>query len=414
MTDITNPFASFWMGGYECTDQLNAHGDRVDFLHVTAHLDLIREDYALLGEFGIKTVREGLRWSQVEKRPYEYDFRTLGAMLEAGCDCGIQQVWDICHFGYPDDLTPLHPHFTRRFASLCRAFADYHATYRPDETLIVTPVNEVSFMSWLGGDVAGTSPYCRNNGWELKYALMRAYIAGIRALREVDPGVRILTTEPLVNVVPTFDATEAKITEATHHHELQYQSLDILCGRICPELGGSPDCLDILGFNFYYNNQWEFGTNHRLPWNDLVMDPRWRSLDDLLWEAHRRYNRPVVLSETSHPGLNRPLWIERVALECSRAIEQGMPLWGICLYPIIDRPNWDHPDDWHLAGLWDVDYLNSEMTRVLHNSSALALRVAQQVTANAIQAIGSHTPHLFSNFGAKQIMSPRQADEKDY
>lgn len=402
------------MGGYECTDQLNAHGDRVDFLHVTSHLDLLREDYVLLGEFGIETVREGLRWSQVEKRPYEYDFRTLGKMLEIGRDCGIQQIWDICHFGYPDDLTPLHPHFTRRFAALCRSFANYHAIFRPDETLIVTPINEVSFMSWLGGDVAGTSPYCRNNGWEVKYALMRAYIAGIRALRDVDPGVRILTTEPLVNVVPTFDATEEQVIEAAHFHDLQYQSLDMLCGRICPELGGSPDCLDILGFNFYYNNQWEFSTNHRLNWNDLVMDSRWRSLDDLLWEAHQRYNRPMVLSETSHPGLDRPLWIERIGLECSQAIREGVPLWGICLYPIIDRPNWDHMDDWHLAGLWDVDYLGGEMTRVLHGPSALALGVAQRMTAQGIQATGNRNPYFISNFGAKQIMPSRQTYEKDY
>ena len=414
MTDTTNPFASFWMGGYECTDQLNAHGDRVDFLHVTGHLDLIREDYALLGQFGIKTVREGLRWSQVERQPYAYDFRTLGTMLEAGRDCGIQQVWDICHFGYPDDLTPLHPHFTRRFAALCRAFANHHATFRPDETLIVTPINEVSFMSWLGGDVAGTSPYCRHNGWEVKYALMRAYIAGIRALREVDPGVRILTTEPLVNVVPTFDATGSQIIEAAHFHDLQYQSLDILSGRICPELGGSPDCLDILGFNFYYNNQWEFGTNHRLPWNELVMDPRWRPLDDLLAEAHRRYDRPVVLSETSHPGIDRPIWIERMALACSRAIAAGVPLWGICQYPIIDRPNWDNLDDWHLAGLWDVDHLSGAMTRLLDVPSAQALRIAQQTIVRSIPTTDNRNPQLFSTFGPQQIMSPRQAYEKDY
>ncbi|GHB61088.1 amine oxidase [Persicitalea jodogahamensis] len=388
MQEITNPFASFWMGGYECTDQLNTHGDRVDFLHLTGHLDRIRDDYALLDRFGIKTVREGLRWSRVELRPYEYDFRTLGIMLEAGRDCGIQQVWDLCHFGYPDDLSPLHPHFTRRFEALCRAFATYHATLLPHETLIVTPINEVSFMSWLGGDVAGTSPYCRHNGWEVKYALMRAYIAGIRALREINPGIRILTTEPLVNVVPTFDATDEQIAEAAHHHDLQYQSLDILCGRICPELGGTPDCMDMLGFNFYYDNQWELGTNHTLHWNDLVPDERWRTLDDLLGEAHRRYNLPVVLSETSHPGIDRPIWIERIAQECHRAIRLGVPLWGVCLYPIIDRPNWDNPDDWHEAGLWDIDDPGGQKDRILHEPSALALRMAQQVTADAIGNAG--------------------------
>ncbi len=413
MPEITNPFASFWMGGYECTDQLNTYGDRVDFLYVTAHLDKLREDYASLGQFGIQTVREGLRWSQVEHRPYVYDFQTLGIMLEAGRDCGIQQVWDICHFGYPDDLTPLHPHFTRRFVALCRAFADYHATHKPDETLIVTPINEVSFMSWLGGDVAGTSPYCQHNGWEVKYALMRAYIAGIRALREVDPGIRILTTEPLVNVVPAFDATAEQVAEAAHHHELQYQSLDILCGRICPELGGSPDCLDILGFNFYYNNQWELSTNQRLDWIDLVMDPRWRPLDDLLREAHYRYDRPVVLSETSHPGIDRPIWIERMGEECSRAIEQGVPLWGICQYPVIDRPNWDNLNDWHFAGLWDIDHRGGSMERVLHDPSALAMGVAQQRVAQAIHTADHQNTRVFSTFGPEQMMSPRQEYEED-
>jgi len=386
MLQIHNPFRSFWIGGYECTDQLNTHGDRVDFLHITAHLDFLKEDYALLKAFDIRTVREGLRWSRVERLPYQYNFSTLGQMLEIGQEHGIQQVWDLCHFGYPDDLTPLHPHFAQRFAALCRAFAAYHQARLPNETLIVTPINEVSFIAWLGGDVAGTSPYCRHNGWEVKYALMRAYIAGIKALREVAPNVRILTTEPLVNVVPPLGATPEQVQEAAIHHELQYQALDILSGKICPELGGQPDFLDLLGFNYYYNNQWEISTNHRLPWNEPVMDdPRWRTLTELLQEAHRRYDRPLVLTETSHPGEDRPHWISRIGEECSRAIEAGIPLWGICLYPIIDRPNWDNLDDWHQAGLWDLEAPPESRKRVLHLPSAEALREAQQRMQECIQ-----------------------------
>lgn len=393
MTNIKNPFRSFWMGGYECTDQLNVHGDRVDFLHVTGHLHQIREDYGLMKEFNIKTVREGLRWSQVERQPYRYDFSTLRKMLEAGRSCGIQQVWDLCHFGYPNDLTPLHPHFARRFAALCRAFSSYHKDVLRDETLIVTPINEVSFMSWLGGEVAGTSPYCRHNGWEVKYGLMRAYIAGIEALREVDPGVRILTTEPLVNVVPPLAPSPEQYAEARLHHELQYQSLDMLCGKICPELGGQPGYLDILGFNFYYNNQWDVTSGQRLLWNESVMDSRWRSLTDLLREAHMRYDRPVVLSETSHPGFDRPPWIARIADECGRAIEAGIPLWGICLYPIIDRPNWDHQDDWHQAGVWDIELDSGNLGRVLHVPSADALDAARLRIASAIGASPNRTQY---------------------
>jgi beta-glucosidase/6-phospho-beta-glucosidase/beta-galactosidase len=146
------------MAGFECTDKLNAFGHRVDFLPLTGHLELLDQDYRAIRQHEMHTVREGIRWSQVERRPYEYDWSTVQVLLDAGRRHGIQQVWDLCHFGYPDDLTPLHPLFARRFAALCRAFVDFYRQQRPDEVLIITPINEVSFMSWLGGDVAAPRP----------------------------------------------------------------------------------------------------------------------------------------------------------------------------------------------------------------------------------------------------------------
>src|SRR5919199_686649 len=178
----TNPFKSFWWAGYECTDQLNCFGNRVDFLPLTGHLQLLESDYKDLGQFNIRTVREGVRWSQVEKTPYHYDWTIVEHMLKEGRKQGIQQVWDLCHFGYPDDLTPLHPMFARRFAAFAQAFVQFYRDRYPDEELIVTPINEVSFMSWLGGDARGTSPYCVGQGWEVKYGLMRGYIEGVAAM----------------------------------------------------------------------------------------------------------------------------------------------------------------------------------------------------------------------------------------
>src|SRR5919107_143812 len=135
-----NPFSSFWMGGYECSDKLNAFGHRVDLLNESGHLQLIDHDYQLLSQFNIRTVREGIRWSHVETRPYHYDWSTVKYMLERGKANGIQQIWDICHFGFPDDLTPLHPMFARRFAAICRAFVLFYRSIEPDKTLIVTPI----------------------------------------------------------------------------------------------------------------------------------------------------------------------------------------------------------------------------------------------------------------------------------
>src|SRR5438105_1662581 len=90
---MINPFKSFWMGGFECSDQLNAFGNRVDFLHLTRHLENIDNDYEQLAAFNIATVREGIRWSQVERIPYQYDFSTVKIMLQKGREHGIQQIW---------------------------------------------------------------------------------------------------------------------------------------------------------------------------------------------------------------------------------------------------------------------------------------------------------------------------------
>jgi hypothetical protein len=371
-----SPFRSFWMGGFECTDQLNAFGHRMDFLTLTRHAERIDEDYRNLARFQIRTVREGIRWSQIEKTPYAYDWSMVAPMMESARVHGIQQVWDLCHFGFPDDLTPLHPMFARRFAALCRAFARFFRTMDATGVLIVTPINEVSFLSWLGGDVRGTSPYCVGQGWEVKYRLMKAYIEGVEALKEVDAGVRILTTEPLVAIGPGHGASEAQRERARPQHEDQFQVTEILSGRMCPELRGRPEYLDLLGYNFYYNNQWVHEPHEMLVWKDA--DPRWTPLHRLLQEAHRRYGRPLVLSETSHPKEDRPLWIETIASECAAALAAGVPLLGVCWYPIIDRPDWDHPDRWHQAGLWDCEPGAGESgKRILHAPTAEAFLRAQ-------------------------------------
>jgi beta-glucosidase/6-phospho-beta-glucosidase/beta-galactosidase len=372
-----NNFRSFWMAGFECTDKLNAFGNRVDFLNITGHLNHIDEDYKNLKQFNIATVREGIRWSKVETRPYKYHWSTVANMIEAGKRNNLQQVWDLCHFGFPDDLTPLHPMFARRFSALCKAFVHFFRSLNPDDTLIIIPINEVSFISWLGGDVCGTTPYCKNYGWEVKYNLMRAYIEGIEAIKEIDDSVRIITSEPLVNIVAPLNATLEEVAIATSKHEHQFQVTDILCGKMCPELRGKPEYLDIVGLNYYYDNQWEYNTYHRLVWKDNPLDIRWRSLRNLMIEVYERYEKPIVITETSHPKEDRPLWIEMIAEECTAILKKDIPLLGVCLYPIIDRPNWDDLVTWHRSGVWDID-VNNNLKRNLYQPMAEALLRAQK------------------------------------
>jgi hypothetical protein len=373
----SNPFKTFWMAGFECADHTNAFGHRVDLINETRHLSFAAEDYKRLSLFGIKTVREGIRWSRVEQLPYHYNWTEVEQLIIQGKENNIQQIWDLCHFGFPDDLTPLHPMFARRFAALCSAFVLFFRRINPTDVLIITPINEVSFLSWLGGDVRGTSPYCVGQGWEVKYHLMKAYIEGIEAIKQIDPGARILTTEPLVNIVPPLNAEPGHIYEANRLNEDQFQVTDILSGRMCPELKGRPEYLDLLGYNYYYNNQWIVGSCDILPWRNEIRDGRFIQLYKLLEGIYQRYQRPFLLTETSHPKEDRPLWIEMLADECAAVLSAGLPLWGICWYPVIDRPDWDNTHIWHESGLWDGPSTSDNLQRILHRPSAEALLIAQ-------------------------------------
>ncbi|KFE99184.1 hypothetical protein IX39_00410 [Chryseobacterium formosense] len=380
-----NPFDSFLMAGFECADHQNAFGDRVDLYRASGHDIYLADDYELLSKFHIKTVREGIRWSSVETIPYQYDWTEVENIIRVSQEKGIQVIWDICHFGYPDDLTPLHPMFARRFSHLCSEFVKKARSIIPiNQPLIVTPINEVSFISWLGGDVRGTSPYCIGQGWEVKYALMKAYIEGIEMMKMIDSSLRIMVTEPLINIVSNSQ-DPLDILKADKRNIEQFQVHDILSGAICPELRGKPEYLDLIGVNYYYNNQWINETHEVLLWTDNPPHPTYKSLQTQIENVFVKYGRPIIISETSHPGEDRKKWIDSVATDCCRLLQSGIPLLGCCIYPFIDRPDWDNLSHWHHSGIYDIydpttlgREINVDAQQALKNFSN-ALRLSESV-----------------------------------
>jgi len=206
---------------------------------------------------------------------------------------------------------------------------------------------------------------------------MKAFIEGIEVMKEIDPTVRILTTEPLVNIIPPSNATAEQLMEAVSLNEGQYQVTEILCGSMCPELRGKPEYLDILGYNYYFDNQWVSTPHKMLEWAPGKQDEGFVPLHKLLEDAYRRYRRPIVITETSHPKEDRPLWIEMIGEEATKIIDAGLPLWGICWYPIIDRPDWDNLQDWHQSGLWDGEFISKDIPRIINTPAMEALLKVQ-------------------------------------
>jgi len=342
-------FNSFFMGGFECADEINRSGERVNLMIETQHDIRVKNDYQLLGGLGIKVVREGICWSRAETAPYVFDFSYLIPFYQAARELKFQIIWDFCHFGYPDGLIPTHPQFTSRFIAYCEAFSLFHSQQSSDP-LMAVPINEISFLSWHSGDVRGTIPFAVNSGDDIKYHLCQAAIAGAKKLKEVLQKCIIFAVEPLIKIHPADDAvTPGQIALLNQN---QFKSMDILLGRDFPELGGDYNLFDVLGFNYYYNNQWDT-KNVTIPWPEG--ERKLTPLSHLLQMAYERYFKPIILSETGHFGEGRDLWVKQTTIECAKAKANGVDLRGICIYPIIDRPDWDDLSIYSKSGIWDLD-----------------------------------------------------------
>lgn len=345
------------MGGFECADHINRSGERINLVRETEHDIRIEEDYALLHAMGIKVVREGVCWSHVETTPYQFNFDTLIPHFRVAKELGLQIIWDMCHFGYPDGLIPNHPQFCERFMALCEAFAKFHAD-RSNDVLMVVPVNEISFLSWHSGDVRGTVPFAVNSGDDIKYHLCKAAIQGSKAFKNQSPNCVIFAVEPLIRIHAADDTISHEALENINSN--QFKAMDALIGQALHELGGSRDLVDILGFNYYYNNQWDH-KNGRIHWPESKR--KQIPFSQMLLEAYQRYQKPVVLTETGHFGHGREQFIDHITEECIQARTLGVDLRGICIYPVIDRPDWDNLYDYSNCGIWD---LNINKERVPH------------------------------------------------
>jgi beta-glucosidase/6-phospho-beta-glucosidase/beta-galactosidase len=186
-------FESFFLAGFECATGRNRHGHAMDQICATGHETRVEEDYAALRAVGIRAAREGIRWPLVDQAR-RCDFSSVAPFVRAARAHKVQVIWDLFHYGYPADLDPFSDAFVDRFASYCHACARY-LRRRSERACWYTVVNEPSYLAWAGAEAGVFPPYARGRAGELKRNLARAAIAGIDAIRSVDPEARFLNVD---------------------------------------------------------------------------------------------------------------------------------------------------------------------------------------------------------------------------
>ena len=348
------------MGGFECSTHRD-RARRLDLIRSTRHDEFALQDYQRLLSVGMKTARDGVRWHLVEPQPGRYDFSSLEKQIRAAKQTKIQLLWDLFHYGYPDDLNIFSDEFVPRFTRYARAVSNYLADQLgPD--LFLCPVNEISFFAWIAGSKGIFHPFAQRRGSRLKRLLIEATVAAVEAIRQDVPTARFMISEPAIHVVPR-NSTPAARRAAEAYRLSQFEALDGILAK-------APDSIDVVGLNFYFHNQWRHPSRRKIPRGH----PLYRPLNEILAEFYGRYHKPLLIAETGIEDDLRPDWFRYVCDEVAIAMDKGIPINGICLYPIVNHPGW--ADDRHCHnGLWDYadDLGNREIFE------PLAKEVRQQI-----------------------------------
>ncbi len=355
------------MGGFECSTHRNRKGNRLDLISATLHDRFAEADYERLLKIGMRTARDGVRWHLIEKEPFYYDFSSLQNQVRAVRKTGIQVIWDLFHYGYPDDLDIFSAEFIKRFSRFAAATCEFLLS-EIDQPLYVCPVNEISFFAWIAGEVGGFYPFAKRRGDVLKQQLIRASIAAIDAIRAVNPNIRFVQTDPAIHVVAR-QKNDQKAAEK--YRQAQFHAFDMLAGRCKKELGGAEKYLDIIGLNYYFHNQWWFPSRRKI----ALGHKEYRPLHKILGEFYERYERPLFIAETGIEDEARPEWFRYVCEQAEISESKGVFVNGICLYPIVNHPGWDDGRQCH-NGLWD--YSDENGKREIYQPLADEI---QQVTA---------------------------------
>ena len=352
-------FPTFFLSGFECSTFWWKDVGRRDLADETRHLAHADEDYAMLRPLGIAVAREGIPWPFVDKGGGVYDFSYIKPYLAAQRRHRILPIWDLCHYGYPDGLDPFSDAFAQRFAAYAEAAARHVAEHQPHGPFFFTPMNEITFFGYMAGEWGWAAPFGKDRETRRRFtlALCKADIAAVKAIRQVIPEARMVHIDPLIHVVSPADRPDLEEAARRETVDDAHFGFDVIAGLRHPEAGGSPEILDIAGFNNYSFGQMEYRESG--PHAALEPgDPRIVPLCDLIERAWSRYRRPTIVAETSGLEGGRDEWLNDVVHESLAAVNRGVDLHAICMFPAVDMPDW-HSGDWLHNGIADVELLPS-------------------------------------------------------
>lgn len=374
--------------GVECT--VNRVGDAYsDQLERSGHATR-DNDIERLAELGVRTIRYPILWERtapegLDKCNWAWSDRRLASLKLLG----LNPIVGLVHHGSgPRSTDLLDPQFPEKLAGYARAVARRYpwvADYTPVNEPLTTARFSCLYGHWY--------PHARD---PLKFARAlitqcRAIVLSMRAIRDVNPGARLVQTEDIGKIV----STPALAYQAQFENERRWLTFDLLCGAIVPGtpmweyftwLGVQPRELDwfvqnqcspdLLGINHYitserflderthrYPSQFH-GGNGRHIYADVeavrvcaegVAGPK-----TILREVWNRYQLPMAVTEV-HLGCAREdqlRWLDEVWNAAADSRIKGIDIRAVTAWAAFGAFDWNslltRNEGFYESGVFDL------------------------------------------------------------
>lgn len=356
------PAEFLWASGIEDTfvPQTRPGHRALDEYQLMGHYEHWREDLALGRELGLQAMRWGVPWYRVEPFPGEFDWswtdQVIPYLVE---DLKITPILDLMHYGCPFWLRRefASDEYPQAVASYAKAFAErYKGLVR-----WYTPLNEPIVNALFCGKKGLWPPYLRGDAGYIRVMLqlVRGIQRTVVALKEVDPGAVMVHVEATGLARAAREDLQVLAVEDQRRGFLGY---DLLTGRVDAEHplftwllrnGAGPDeirdigraaiPLDVIGLNFYpqwSTQQVSVNRKGRLEYRAVEQDGA--GFVHLIEDYYRRYNVPIMVTETSAKGAVdvRSRWLAASVAAIRQLREEGVPVLGYTWFPLFTMIDW--------------------------------------------------------------------------
>jgi beta-glucosidase/6-phospho-beta-glucosidase/beta-galactosidase len=342
---------------------------RVDEMEKCGHYKLWKEDFDLVVETGIDTLRYGPALYKVHEGPGKYDWAFVDETFAYMKKKGITPIVDLCHFGLPDWLGDFqNPEFPEFFAEYARAFATRFKYVR-----FYTPVNEIFVAAAFSGQY-GWWNECKTDDRSFVMALKnlcKANVLAMQAILEIQPDAVFIQSESSEYFHPETPDCDPL---ASFLNQKRFLSLDLTYGYPI-----SVVMYEYLLANGMTKEEYRWFENNIIKGSCVMGNDYYITNEHMVHEDgstsaageifgyyvitqqyYNRYKLPVMHTETNIAEPNSVRWLQTQWANVRRLKRDGIPIYGFTWYSLTDQVDWDSAlrndaGNVNTLGLYDLD-----------------------------------------------------------